>query len=281
MKAYVFPGQGSQKKGMGSDLFDSYNDLVSKADAILGYSIKELCLNDPDNQLGQTQFTQPALFVVNALTYLKKKEETSSAPDYVAGHSLGEYNALFAAGVFDFETGLKIVKYRGQMMAGAKGGGMAAVIGLNSGRIEQILRDNSLSSIDIANYNSDSQIVISGPKQDIEAAKSVFESSGAMLYVVLNVSGAFHSRYMNDAGNNFKSFMDQFDFSEPEIKVIANCTARPYDKDNVKENLYKQIFNSVQWLDSIRYMIERGVTEFEEVGPGNVLTRLIQKIQKS
>ena len=116
MKAYVFPGQGSQKKGMGEDLFDLYKDITLQADDILGYSIKELCLDDPDNQLGQTQYTQPALYVVNALTYLKKKEETNETPDYVAGHSLGEYCALYAAGVFDFATGLEIVKYRGQLM---------------------------------------------------------------------------------------------------------------------------------------------------------------------
>lgn len=280
MKAYVFPGQGSQKKGMGGDLFDLYKDLVLKADNILGYSIKELCLDDPDNQLGQTQFTQPALFVVNALTYLKKKEETPELPDYVAGHSLGEYSALFASEVLDFETGLKIVKYRGQLMSEAKGGGMAAVIGLDADQIEKILKDNSITSIDIANYNSKKQIVISGLKQDIDAVKPIFEISGAMLYVTLNVSGAFHSRYMNDAGCKFKSYIDQFNFSEPKIKVIANVNASLYDKDSIKENLSNQIISSVQWLRSVLYMMSKGVSEFEEIGPGNVLTRLIQRIQK-
>jgi trans-AT polyketide synthase, acyltransferase and oxidoreductase domains len=280
MKAYVFPGQGSQKIGMGSDLFDMYKDLVAKADTILGYSLKDLCLNDPDNQLTQTQFTQPALFAVNAMMYLKKKEETGSTPDYVAGHSLGEYDALFAAGVFDFVTGLKIVQYRGKLMSEVKGGGMAAVIGLDRGQIEQILQDNSLTSIDVANFNSPDQIVISGLKQDIDAAKPAFENSGAKLYIPLKVSGAFHSRYMKDAGNSFKAFIDQFDFNEPEIKVIANVNARPYTSDSIKENLYKQMISSVQWVESVRYMMAQGVTEFEEIGPGNVLKRLIQKIRR-
>ena len=128
MKAYVFPGQGSQKKGMGEDLFDEFADITKKADEILGYSIKDLCLNNPDQNLNQTQYTQPAMYVVNAMTYLKKKQDSKDFPDYVAGHSLGEYNALHAAGVFSFENGLKLVKKRGELMSKAKKGGMAAIL---------------------------------------------------------------------------------------------------------------------------------------------------------
>lgn len=280
MKAFVFPGQGSQVKGMGGELFDLYQDLVSKADAILGYSVKDLCLNDTMNQLGQTQFTQPALYIVCALMYLEKIKKTGTLPDFVAGHSVGEYSALFAAGVYDFETGLKIIEYRGRLMSEAENGAMAAVIGLNASQIEKILSDNSLTAIDIANYNSAGQIVISGLRQDIEAAKPVFENSGAMLYIILNVSGAFHSRYMKNAGEKFNSFIEQFSFNEPEIKVIANVNARPYESNSVKENLSRQIVSSVYWLESVMYMMEQGVTEFEEIGPGNVLTRLIQKIKR-
>lgn len=280
MKAYVFPGQGSQAKGMGGDLFDSYTDLVSQADKILGYSIKELCINDSNNQLALTQFTQPALYVVSCLTYLKKIKEAGKTPDVVAGHSLGEYSALFAAGVFDFITGLKIVQYRGQLMSEAKGGGMAAVIGMNKAQIEKVLTDNSLTSIDIANINAPAQIVISGLKQDIDAAKPVFEKAGASMYIPLNVSGAFHSRYMQEAGNKFAAFISQFDFSEPKIKIVANVNAQFYEKQLVKENLYKQMISSVQWVDSVRYMISIGVKEFEEIGPGKVLAGLIQRIQR-
>lgn len=280
MKAYVFPGQGSQVKGMGGDLFDHYQDKVAQADKILGYSIKELCLNDPQNQLAQTQYTQPALFVVSALTYLKKVEESGTKPDYVAGHSLGEYSALFAANVFDFETGLKIVQYRGQLMSNARGGSMAAVIGLKADQIEKVLKENSLTTLDMANLNTPSQTVISGPKQDIDAAKAVFERSGAMMYVPLNVSGAFHSRYMQEAKNSFSSFIGQFEFSEPKIKVIANVNALPYEKSKTRENLGEQMVSSVQWVKSVQYLMDQGVSEFEEVGPGKVLIGLVQKIQR-
>ncbi len=279
MTAFIFPGQGSQSKGMGGALFDDYKDLTSQADKILEYSIKDLCLNDPKNQLSQTQYTQPALFVVSVLTYLKKIKDTGKKPDYVAGHSVGEYSALFAANVFDFETALKIVKYRSQLMSEAKNGAMAAVIGLKEDQITKILKDNSLTSIDIANFNSPSQIVISGLKQDITSAQPIFEKSGAMMYIPLNVSGAFHSRYMQEAGDKFKSFINQFEFAEPQIKVIANVNAQPYEKKTIKENLYKQIISSVQWVESIRYIINKGVAEIEEVGPGNVLTGLLRKIK--
>ena len=164
MLAYLFPGQGSQKKGMGLSLFEHYPELVKEADAILGYSIEDLCLNDPDDLLKQTQYTQPALYVVNALSYLERIKEDGKEPDYVAGHSLGEYDALFAAGVFDFATGLKLAKRRGELMAEARNGGMAAVIGMKENEIRKVIEENELQQIDIANLNSPNQIVISGPK---------------------------------------------------------------------------------------------------------------------
>ena len=142
MLAYLFPGQGSQKKGMGLSLFEHYPELVKEADAILGYSIEDLCLNDPDDLLKQTQYTQPALYVVNALSYLERIKEDGKEPDYVAGHSLGEYDALFAAGVFDFATGLKLAKRRGELMAEARNGGMAAVIGMKENEIRKVIEVN-------------------------------------------------------------------------------------------------------------------------------------------
>jgi trans-AT polyketide synthase/acyltransferase/oxidoreductase domain-containing protein len=188
MLAYVFPGQGSQQKGMGGELFDEFKELTSKADEILGYSIKELCLEDPQGNLGQTQYTQPALYVVNALTYYKKIKDTGIKPDYVAGHSLAEYNALLAAEVFDFETGLKIVKKRGELMSKASGGGMAAVIGMSEEKIREVLKENGLESIDMANYNTPSQIAISGPKDDIIRAQPFFEAAGVRSYIVLRLA---------------------------------------------------------------------------------------------
>jgi trans-AT polyketide synthase/acyltransferase/oxidoreductase domain-containing protein len=278
MKTYVFPGQGSQQKGMGGNLFDEFKDLTKIADAVLGYSIKKLCIEDPDQLLGQTQYTQPALFTVNALTYLSKIC-SGGEPDYVAGHSLGEYNALFASGAFDFETGLKMVQKRGALMALAQGGGMAAVIGLSAEKIEDVIIKNKLESIQIANHNSPSQTVISGPRSDITRINTFFESEGGR-YIPLNVSGAFHSRYMSDAKNEFEKFINIFTFSALAIPVISNVTARPYHSGEIKKNLADQIIHSVKWTESVRYLMGRGEMEFEEVGPGNVLTRLIATIRK-
>jgi len=280
IRVFVFPGQGSQKKGMGENLFDLFPEITNKADNILDYSIKELCLEDPQNVLNQTQYTQPALYIVNALMYFKKVEGSSEKPDYMAGHSLGEYSALLAAGAFDFETGLRLVQKRGEIMSRATGGGMAAVIGLNREKIREVLEEKGLEGIDIANYNSPFQTVISGPKEDIEQAKGIFEKAGAKLYIPLKVSGAFHSRYMEDAKTEFEQFLEDFEFSELSIPVISNVEARPYKREKIKQLLADQINHSVKWTEGIRYLMGKGVEEFEEIGPGRVLTGLIQKIQK-
>ncbi|WOO37938.1 ACP S-malonyltransferase [Anaerocolumna sp. AGMB13020] len=280
MKAYVFPGQGAQYKGMGKELFEEFPELVSGADKILGYSIKELCLEDPESKLGFTEYTQPALYTVNALTYLKKCKEAEENPDFVAGHSLGEYNALHAAGAFDFETGLKLVKKRGELMGQASGGGMAAIIGLKENEISHILQTEGLSEIDIANYNCPSQIVISGPKEAILQAKNVFENyTGVKLFSILNVSGAFHSRYMKGSSELFEQFLAEFSFKEMSIPVISNVSARPYKQKEMKDNLVKQITHSVRWTDTIRLLLGLGEITFEEIGIGRTLTGLIRHIR--
>jgi len=277
-KIYVFPGQGSQSVGMGGELFDQFSEMVNQADEVLGYSIKDLCLNDPEKKLGLTDYTQPALYIVNALTYLSKTEEASLRPDFVAGHSLGEYNALFAAGVFDFITGLKLVQKRGQIMVKVTGGGMAAVIGMQPDKIKQVLKDASFESIDIANLNSPKQTVISGRKEDIDAVKTVFEDAGVRLFIPLKVSGAFHSRYMQDAQNEFAGFLKSFEFQPVQIPVIANYTAAPYQDGETINNMTQQISSPVRWVESIQYLKQQPEPEFEEVGPGNVLTKLIKQI---
>lgn len=280
MFGIVFPGQGSQYKGMGGTLFDEFADLTREADAILGYSIKELCLNDPNYQLHKTQYTQPALYVVNALSYYQKMKIEKRKPDYLAGHSLGEYNALLAAGVFDFETGLKLVKKRGELMMQAPSGGMAAVIGLDIETVENVLNENDLTRIDIANHNAPSQIVIAGLKNDIESAQEIFERTGAKMYIPLEVSGAFHSRYMSGIQQEFEVFLRGFEFSNISIPVISNVDAYPYKANDIKTKLVKQITQRVQWNDTIRYFMGLSNLQIEEVGPKKVLTNLIDKIKK-
>lgn len=279
MKAYVFPGQGSQSKGMGEELFGKYKELIKNANEILRYDIQELCLQDPDNKLNITQYTQPALYTVNALMYYEYIKEHGE-PDYVAGHSLGEYNALLAAKVYDYETGLRLVKYRAELMRQACDGGMAAVIGMEESKIQEVLKQEKLYSIDVANLNAPGQIVVSGPKLDIEKAKEVFIASGAMDYILLKVSGAFHSRYMQDASEKFEKFISTIPLNANQIPIIANYDARPYKVKDIKNNLVKQISNTVQWIDTIRYLMGKNVQDIVEIGPGRVLTGLTRKITR-
>lgn len=275
---WVFPGQGSQMKGMGKDLFDAFPDLTRQADDILGYSIKELCLQDPQRQLGKTQYTQPALYVVNALSFLQKSKETSQRPDFVAGHSLGEYNALLASGAFDFATGLQLVKRRGELMSTVRDGGMAAISAAGE-TVEEFLQKHQLTQLDVANYNAPQQTVISGPVEAIKQAVDLFseENIGAL---ALNVSASFHSRYMQPTQEQFAETLRKIEFSALQIPVIANVSARPYQQNEVATNLTEQISGSVQWVDSVRYLMGAGDNTFSEIGPRNVLTTLIKKIQK-
>ncbi len=281
MKICLFPGQGSQSKGMGAELFDRYPDWTAEADAVLGFSIRELCVDDPRGELGLTQFTQPALYVVNALMYRARQDDGAVAPDFVAGHSLGEYNALLAAGVFDFATGLRMVKRRGEIMGKVSGGGMAAVVGLEPRRIQEILDSTEAGRrIDVANFNSYDQTVIAGPKDDLASVKAQFEAAEVRAYIVLNVSAPFHSRYMREPQSLFATFLQDIDFNTPAMPVISNVSGKPYEGDLVRQTLSEQIGNSVRWLESMVYLLGQPEPEFEEVGPGSVLTKLLAQIKK-
>jgi trans-AT polyketide synthase/acyltransferase/oxidoreductase domain-containing protein len=282
MSAYLFPGQGSQKQGMGNGLFSEFPELVAQADRILGFSIATLCLHDPEGQLNDTAFTQPALYVVNALSYLNQLENNGGIkPDYFLGHSLGEYNALWASGVFDFATGLRLVQKRGFLMSQALGGGMAAVVGLNNNQLSSVLEKNNLTTLSIANYNSYLQQVISGPIESIKQAKDIFIKAGAKLYMPLAVHGAFHSSVMQPARTEFAYFLATIACLPPEIPVIANINALPYEYDDLYNTLCFQIDHPVQWLQSIRYLLLLGESEFTEIGPGKVLTNLVNRIIKN
>jgi malonyl CoA-acyl carrier protein transacylase len=251
----MFPGQGSQ------------------------YSIKDLCLENPDGMLNRTDYTQPALYIVNVLSFLARVEDENIRPDYVIGHSLGEYDALFAAGAFDFATGLKLVQKRGALMRAATGGGMAAILGMDGEAVAAALAELGADSIDVANFNSPRQTVISGLKADIETFAPQLKEKGAKRVVILPVSGAFHSRYMKPAADEFEAFLAGFSFGILKVPCIANCSAEPYTDEMIASNLVRQIYSSVRWIDSIKGLREKGAEEFIEIGPGNVLSGLARQIQ--
>ena len=215
---YLFPGQGSQTKGMGLGLFEKYPHLVRQADDVVGYSLQRLCLEDPDDLLNRTEFTQVALFVVNSLYYLDRMREGGIQPDFLAGHSLGEFNALFAAGAFDFLTGVEVVAERAKLMSRASNGQMAAILGLKPSQITTILKKADLDRLDIANLNTPHQTVISGPDEDIDRAIPIFQQQGAEAAIRLKISGAFHSRYMREAQTKFAVFLSQYQFSQLKIR---------------------------------------------------------------
>ncbi len=268
----MFPGQGAQYKGMGNDLFSRYPELISEVDSMLGYSIQELCANDPDGKLSYTLYTQPCLYVVNHLYFLSGQRST----DYYIGHSLGEYNALCAAGVFDFFSGLKIVQKRAELFAELKDGGMLAVLGGNQDTLPDFIQHHA-SRIDIANYNSDDQTILSGDPTVLSGIEPLLIQAGFKT-IRLNVSGAFHSRYMIPAGEKFASYINQFTFNDPVIPVYSNYNCSLYTKNNTADLLTRQISNPVSWKQQIRLLRQKGVQEFKETGPGNILSRLNSKI---
>ena len=263
---------------MGEGLFERFPELVSAADAELGYSLREICLVDPKGVLGQTQYTQPALYAVNALSYLARRQAAGRPPDFVAGHSLGEYNALFAAEAFDFLTGLRLVRRRGALMAEARGGAMAAIIGVTSEQVGELLHNFAFDRVERANFNSPTQTVISGPADDVEAVSTLFRQAGAAV-IRLKVSAAFHSRMLEPVARQFRQFLDGIEFLDPKIPVVANLSARPYDPAAIKDTLAAQITQPVRWTETVRYLMSLGNPTFVEVGPGNVLAGLISQIQ--
>ncbi len=277
-KVTMFPGQGSQSQGMGEDLFKEFPDTVTIASNVLGYDVADICLNNPNNLLNQTNYTQPAMFLVNYLYYQKYLKE-NSAPVYLLGHSLGEFNALNASGVFDFETGLRIVQKRGELMFSISGTGMAAVIGADYKEMKEILKNN-FPEIDIANVNTPVQMVISGPHASLEKAADFIEEEG-LVYIPLKVSGAFHSRYMTPIKEKFNEFITEMKLNKCTVPVISNYSAAPYPEEivGIIKNMVNQIDSRVKWMQSVEYVLYQGDYTFVEVGPGEVLSNVLKKIR--
>lgn len=276
MTAIIFSGQGTQKKGMGEALFALYPSLVKECSDALGYSIEELCLQNPENKLEKTEFAQPALFFVNMLAYLHSNLPT---PSYFLGHSLGEYNALCAAGAFDIVTGVKLVAHRGRLMAKAPIGAMAAILGISSEQVQDFLKKHDFHDIDIANHNTPTQFVISGPKARVETCAQLFKEK-TVTAILLNVSGSFHSRYMQEIEKEFLHYLKTIPFQPLKTPVISNVTAKKMEDSNLITLLSKQISHPVYWKQSIANLTEMGVRQFHEV-QSQILSKMIREIQST
>lgn len=284
MKSYVFPGQGSQFTGMGKDLFDqseTAKKMFAIADEILGFSISKTMFEGTDDELKQTKVTQPAVFIhsVVAAALLENFK-----PDMVAGHSLGEFSALVANKTLSFEDGLKLVSIRARAMQKAcelQASTMAAVIGYaNEEQVENICKEITEEVVVPANYNSPGQLVISGSVKGIELASEKLKAAGVKRVITLPVGGAFHSPLMEPARQELAEAINQSVFSQPLCPIYQNVTAKAEtDAAQIKANLISQLTAPVRWTQSVRQMLADGATEFVEVGPGNVLTGLIKKIQ--
>ena len=286
-KAYVFPGQGAQFVGMGKDLYESNakaKELFNKANEILGYRITDIMFEGTDEDLKQTKVTQPAVFLHSVITALCLE---NFKPDMVAGHSLGEFSALTAAGALSFEDGLRLVYARAMAMqkaCEAAPSTMAAIIGLPDDVIEKVCAEISKEGYVVvpANYNSPGQVVISGNVEAIQEACAKLKEAGAKRALPLAVGGAFHSPLMEMARVELADAIEKAPVSNPVCPVYQNVDAKPHtDAAEIKANLLKQLTSPVRWTQSVKNMIADGMTEFVECGPGQVLTGLIGRIQKS
>ena len=275
--AWVFPGQGSQAVGMGLDLMELPvgKERLAIADDILGWSVKTICQSE-DDKVSSTLYTQPCLYVIESLLVDLLREQ-GHKPDLVAGHSLGEYGALYAAGVLEFNVGLRLVKLRGELMSQTSEGIMAALMGFDRDDLEAQI--DATEGVVLANDNNPSQVVISGTPEAVEV---ILESVKSKRAIKLNVSGAFHSPLMAPASHEFQEVLDAVEFHPAKVPVLSNVDPSPAtDAKMVKQRLSQQMTSSVRWREISLSLPEQGVEQVVEVGPGNVLTSLIKRTVKT
>ncbi|TCL58299.1 [acyl-carrier-protein] S-malonyltransferase [Hydrogenispora ethanolica] len=283
--AFLFPGQGSQYVGMGKEFYENFPQakaVFDEADQVLGRKISELCFAGPEEALKDTRNAQPAIFTVSIAAWKVLTAEGIRA-DYVAGHSLGEYSALVASGALTFAEALCLLNRRAQFMAGADPdhkGTMAAVLGIDRASLMPLLSEAaSFGRVEAANYNCPGQIVISGEKTGIAKAQEAIAAQGGRM-IPLAVSGPFHSSLMRPAAEAFRPELEACHWKDPAIPLIANVSARPVLAFDMADSLYRQIFSAVLWEDTLRFLAEKAITTYIEIGPGKVLTGLTKKTLK-
>lgn len=285
--AFIFPGQGSQSIGMGKDLYENFESakkVFDEADKVLGKSISNICFEGPDEDLKQTINTQPAILTTSIAALETLKSKLNIKPSFVAGHSLGEYCALYESGVLTLENTLKLIAKRAQTMSNSKGGQksgtMAAVLGLDDEKVQECLKEASNAGyVAVANYNCPGQIVITGEEEAMKKASELLSAAGAKRVMPLAVSGAFHSELMKGASEEFAAYLEGFELNDASIPVITNVDAELTTKaEDFKTKMPQQIYSSVYWTQTIQKMIKEGVNTFVEIGPGKVLAGLNKKI---
>ncbi len=283
-RAILFPGQGSQFVGMGRDLCElpECKALFDQANDVLGYDLAAICFDGPEDELKISHNTQPAIFTVSAAAFEAMKIRKPQEFDFAAGHSLGEWGALYAAGVISFENTLRVLKARGEFIQAAcdaNPGGMLAVIGLDGEPLDQIAAETGAT---VANCNSPGQTVLSGTAEAIEKAAAACKAAGAKRAIPLPVAGAFHSPLMQPAADQMAGLLADIELAVPSIPVLSNVTGSPHESvEAIRANMVTQITGSVRWTECMQYLVAQGVEEAVECGPGRVLAGLMKRIDKS